>query len=80
MSGADRDTGKKQVTGVSIEKGLLDWADNHYGDLGYRSRSDLLNDQLHRLREAYRDEQPNAEQVTERAAAAAAADTEDTDE
>lgn len=67
MSADDRDGGKKKVTGVSIEKELLDWADDHFGDLGYTSRSDLLNDQLRRLREMYRDDRP-------------AAETEDTDE
>jgi metal-responsive CopG/Arc/MetJ family transcriptional regulator len=45
----------KEVTTVNLDEELVEWADNNHAELGYRSRSSLLNDLLKDCRAEHAD-------------------------
>lgn len=50
---------EKTTLSVSVDAGLKTWADENHGRLGYRSRSALVNDLLHRCRQTATDDTPD---------------------
>ena len=43
------------VAGVNLDDDLIEWADEHHRDLGFRSRSALINGLLRMKREEYQE-------------------------